>query len=353
MKNEIVENKKHFYKYDLMRLAFILMTLGVHVTVLSMRPSTHDFNYFIRAILSNFFIICNPLFFMLSGRLNLDKEFNKKEDYINFYKKKFISIIIPFFVISLIFYLFFYYNNLSILDFLNRFITDKIEPDGTYWFMYSYIAILIFSPFYSKMVKNMNKSEKKLFLIFGFIVNSIVTILLFFNIKTAISFDNLGIICWHFYYFAGYLIEDLFKEKYKRIILYVLGVLSLISTIVISFTIKGNYILTNPGLLLSLQAFAIYIFFNNLKDKKENIVRKTISFLSKYVFVFYLLHMAITKFIIQNLKLYNTGFGIILIYIDIFIIVILISIILQTVLIKPIQKLIGKIINKEKNNKEN
>ena len=155
MKNEnIVEtNQERIVKYDFMRIVFIMMTLGVHVVALSIRPTEFDVHYYVRVIFNGFFLICNPLFFMLSGRLNLAKEFTKKEDYIHFYKKKFISILLPFFIISLILYIILYTNSeFNFLDFINRFMSNSIEPDGTLWFIYPFIGIMLLSPFYSKML---------------------------------------------------------------------------------------------------------------------------------------------------------------------------------------------------------
>ncbi len=136
-----MEKKEYIFKYDLMRIIFMLMTLSVHIIAYVVKRGE------LYNVLDNFFILCNPLFFMLSGRLNLKKEFNKKEDYILYYKNKFKSIIIPLLIVSVIIQLI---KNGNMNRFYLNFITNSIEH--TYWFIYTLIGILILTRYYSKML---------------------------------------------------------------------------------------------------------------------------------------------------------------------------------------------------------
>ena len=340
-----MENKKeHSAKYDLMRLIFIMLTLGVHVVAISINPTEADIHCYIRVIFNGLFLVCNPLFFMLSGRLNLPKEFNKKEDYINYYKKKFISIIIPFFIISLLLYIVLN-NNFNFLDFLKRFVSNKIEPDGTLWFFYAITGILLLSPFYSKMLQAMSNKEKEIFLVVSLILNTIITSLNFFNISSSIGLSTIGIIGWHFYYFSGYIIEDLFKEKSKRIALYILGIISFAISIIIEICITHYYKLTDPCILLTFQAFAVYIAIYNIKDIKSTFIKKLLKYISNTTYTFYLLHMVIVRSIITYIGIYNTEWYSVLIYFVIFVITLILSTIVQYILLKPVQYISKKILH--------
>ena len=143
-------------------------------------------------ICTNFFMICNPLFFMLSGKFNLNKEFNSLEDYKKYYKSKIITIFIPFFIVSIIIYFLNNYNNLSIIDFFEKFTSGSIE--GTYWFIYNLIGIIIITPFLSKMIKNMNLLDKKIYFYFVIVITACITLILALGKKTIINFATFGII---------------------------------------------------------------------------------------------------------------------------------------------------------------
>lgn len=323
--------KKHIIEYDLMRVVFMLMTLGVHVIAYKLQKN------WLWMILDNFFIVCNPLFVMLSGRLNLGKEFKEKRDYINYYKSKFISIIIPFLLFSIILQLV-QYKNFN--NFLKNLISNNIE--STYWFVYTLIGILILSPFYSKMLQNMNKNEKKYFLFICIFVNFIIMLFDFFNISTALGIGTIGIIGWHFYYFSGYIIEDIFTKKDKKII-YILGILLFVLACTINMNIKYYYNFKEPGIILTLLAFTIYLLVKDYGKIKNRKFANIISFISKYSYVFYLVHMVVVRKVITYLNLCNIKISIIVTYILIFIITMCIAIISQTIIINPLQGIVRKL----------
>lgn len=178
------EKNNNIVEYDLMRIIFMLMTLGVHVVAYTLEKN------YLWMIFDNFLMACNPLFLMLSGRLNLVKDFKNKQDYKNFYLKKIISVFIPFLLFSILIQLLKYKE---INSFFKNFLSNNIE--STYWFVYTLIGILILSPFYSKMLQNMNKDEKKLFIYIIVIVNFIIMLFDFFDVSTAIGIGTVRN-CW-------------------------------------------------------------------------------------------------------------------------------------------------------------
>ena len=330
MEKQMIKKDKHVIEYDLMRVIFMLMTLGVHVVAYKLERNC------LWMILDNFFIVCNPLFIMLSGRLNLDKEFKNKKDYMNYYKRKFVSIIIPFLVFSIIIQLVQYK---SFNGFLKNLISNNIEP--TYWFVYTLIGILILSPFYSKMLQNMNKNEKKYFLYISIIANFIILLFDFFNISTTIGIGSVGIIGWHFYYFSGYIIEEVFEEKDKKTV-YILSILLFILACTINMNIKYYYKFKEPGIVLTFLAFAIYLLIKDSGKIKNKMMANIISFISKYSYAFYLAHMITLNYILNYFNLYSISIDIIAIFIITLIITLCISIIVQEIIINPIQKKISK-----------
>ncbi len=341
-----MESKKEerIFQYDLMRVVFMLMVLGVHVlSCIKQFMEPYNTTWYAITIATDLFMIGNPLFFMLSGKFNLNKNFSEKEDYKKFYVKRVMSIILPFIIVSILVYII-NNTNLSVVDYLQKMLAGKIS--GTYWFIYYLIGILILSPFFSKLLKNLSLWEKKLFLLIGFCMNAFITIWAFFKIPNMMTFATVGLVGWHFYYFAGYLIEDIFPSKKQRNILIIIGVVALISQILIRRFMNYSYRLTDPSPLLTLQAFGLYVF---LLDKvKINItkIQKAISKVAQYSFTFYLLHMVVVSrvanlFPLKITATHNMLFGVCIFVIS-FVITLGLSIVIQKIIINPLKKILEK-----------
>lgn len=337
--------KKRVFQYDFMRVVFMLMVLGVHV-LKNTKQFVHEYNtswYFFN-ILVDFFLIGNPLFFMLSGKFNLDKDYSKPEDYKRFYKKRVISILIPFVIVGGFIYVLKNLHNLNIVDYATKMLNGQVE--GTYWFVYSLIGILIFSPFFSKMFKNMSDFEKKLFLGIDFSINAIIVVFATFKLPLALKFQSVAFAFWHLYYFSGYLIEDVFKTKKSRNIMIVLGIIAFAIQLMIRRFVKYNYVLTDPSPLLTLEAFALYfVLLDKIKINSDKI-QKIISYLAQYSFVFYLLHMIVLRNVCKMFDLnidsiHNALYGIVIFIIS-FVVTLITSILMQKIIVKPIQKLFEK-----------
>lgn len=90
--------KKRVVRYDFMRVLMSLFVICVHTGFPSFISSNNLLNNSIRS----FLVVCNGVFFMISGKFNLRKNFESKSDYYNYYTDKFISIIVPYGIISCI-----------------------------------------------------------------------------------------------------------------------------------------------------------------------------------------------------------------------------------------------------------
>lgn len=342
-----MEEKKQnrIFQYDLMRVLFMLMVLGVHVLSVS-KQFSEEFNttWIATTIFTDIFLICNPLFFMLSGRFNLEKEFNTKEDYKKFYIKRIVTLLVPFLIFSIILYIYRNFNNLNIIDLFKGLLAGNIE--GTYWFVYTLLGIIIFSPFFSKMLKNMNLFEKKLFFIISFCVNTFITIFAVFKIPNMITFNIVGLAYWNFYYLMGGYIEEIFSTKKAKKIIILLGIFAFILQFILRCTINTGYRLTDPSPLLTLQALALYFFVLEFIKIKNEKLKNIVSYFAKYSYIFYLLHMTAINFVDNffNMNI-NAGLNLVFaicIFIISFILTMIIAIISEKIIIKPIQKCLLK-----------
>ena len=158
--------KKRVVRYDFMRVLMSLFVICVHTGFPSFISSNNLLNNSIRS----FLVVCNGVFFMISGKFNLRKNFESKSDYYNYYTDKFISIIVPYGIISCIL--------VKIVDKpqgIKNFIYLCIQSffstncQNHFWFMCCLIGMLVSAPFLAKMLNSMKKFELKLLFSIGII----------------------------------------------------------------------------------------------------------------------------------------------------------------------------------------
>ena len=136
-----------------------------------------------------------PIFFLISGYLLLSKQ----EDLWTFFKKRAVKIIIPFFVWSIVYDVFFAHSfgNVFTLDaVLKMFIRILRGPRAAQlWFFYSLIGLYFFTPILRLFVAKAKKSE-----ILYYIGLWFITMPVMFIVEEFTPLKN----GFELYYFAGY-----------------------------------------------------------------------------------------------------------------------------------------------------
>ena len=89
---KIMKTKQRSFNYDVMRILMSIFVIAVHTPL----PGKLSNSFVVWYALSCLYMQCNGVFFMISGRFNLMKAFQSKEDYIRYYKSKFVTIFVPF-----------------------------------------------------------------------------------------------------------------------------------------------------------------------------------------------------------------------------------------------------------------
>jgi surface polysaccharide O-acyltransferase-like enzyme len=96
--------KRIFYLDQLRALAIIAVVL-IHVSLfyfVSSRIDIHSFNWFVSNVFYSMCRFCVPIFLMLSGILLLNKDYN----FIEFIKKRYKRVILPFLFWSIVYIIF-------------------------------------------------------------------------------------------------------------------------------------------------------------------------------------------------------------------------------------------------------
>lgn len=331
----IIEEKQLFKKQEEKRIIYfdILNILAcICVVFLHMNGIVHNYTEtrsWKTALI--FEVVCYwavPVFIMLSGATLF--KYRERYDTKTFFKKRFIKVLIPWIVWSMILYII-NNKNLNMIQFIKDFIYCRIE--GIYWFMplilYLYCLIPIFSVF-------TEKQEYRKILIgivaFIFLFSSILEPLCIVFDKDFPTIFNycLNQNSYIIFLLLGYLLSTTQLNKKKRIIIYVLGILSALIRYGYTyyFSIQAGEVNRNLfdycGAVSVLLAMAVFVFIKQIDwnkfTQKININPNILREVSSCSLGIYLIHMLVKNqltnlFNINAHSIYYRTFGAIVLYI--------------------------------------
>lgn len=196
-----LEEKKRNANIDLARIMAMLFVIAVHIP-----PYPYDDDIVVYTVLSPIvFLLPNHLFFALSGFLNIDKAFNCREDYRNFYVSRLINIVFPFLVVSLAIYLGQAIVNQGNISFEDAYLwfNSRMYTETHLWFVCVLIGCILSTPFLSKAVHAMEDFELNIVfaisLIWAFCAECLTT-----NLGIPFHFGGWPFSGYFFCYFAGF-----------------------------------------------------------------------------------------------------------------------------------------------------
>lgn len=214
-------------------------------------------------------ILCKmavPLFFMVSGALLIDKKESIKELLLKRVFKYGIILVL----FSFIQYIFIINRNpmgeFDLKEFIKGVYSSEIV--GPYYFIYSYIAILIMLPFIRKMISNMEKAEFLYLTFLQILIIGIAPIVGFIGKEHYLNLDLFILGNNIFYFIMGYFFENVLKEDfYKKgniIKLNAVGLTCIVISCLMtyySYLLKGEYSQMFYMNLIAIPAFAVFCFW--------------------------------------------------------------------------------------------
>lgn len=303
-----MEKEKNRIEYcDLLRFIAIISVVLIHVLA-DFRDYYLIYNksyYLILTFIDSITRAGVPIFFMLTGIFMLNSK--KDENYKDFLKKRIPKLIIPFFIISIIYYIYETLKSnktLSIINFINLFTSDNIKYH--FWFMYSIILIYLLIPFLKKLIQSLKKEELRNLITIIFISNILTLVKAIsqkYDLNLLNGFIYPNIIIYTNYLFLGYyLFKYDFPQKYKKT-LYIIAIISLIIMPI------GDYFLTKDfrqdNLLVASSPFAFILataLFTFIKDnynklKLKSKQKKFLSYTSNIIFYIYMMHVIVMEIV--------------------------------------------------------
>lgn len=300
--------------FDLLRIVAISLVVLLHtVSPIVSGASVNSTSFIIANILNGISRIGVPIFFMISGALMLNEE---KEISIKMILNKYVKNIAILLVCWSFFYaclyevivpLFIKKEEIVIIDFL----TAIINGSTHLWFLFVIIGLYLITPFLRTFVKKDNSKLVLYFIIlagiFCLLPKTLDAILYIVDsnrygvIGQWLSKFSMGFVldCTIYYLLGWYIINNPISKR-NRMIVYIIGGISLIYTIlsVQLFSSEGNYIgeLIHNNLTLNIYFYAtsVFLFFwYTFKEKTFLRNQQFIVKLSNLSFGVYLIHIAV------------------------------------------------------------
>lgn len=255
-------------------------------------------------IIVSIFYPAVPIFFMITGANLLD--YQEKYSTKEYFKKRINKVLIPYLIWTLLMIIYrLATKDLSFSDLTFKYIFNGLSNGSImnyYWFFPPLICVYLSIPLFASVE---NGKKKKLFsylAIVGFVLNIFIPFIskvfnlgLSNNIYLMVSYNYL------FYVIVGYLLDKNTLQKKYRIVIYILGILGLLSIMIGTYYLSikaGSINETFKGYLsvpCVLYAISVFVFCKELCNKIK--LWKIFDILSKYTFEFYLMHFVILNFV--------------------------------------------------------
>lgn len=300
------------YSVDLLRVLCCFLVVWIHTAPMYtayLSINVTPFQGALSLLIECFVRVGLPVFFVISGMFILNQNIG---NIFSFYKKRLISISVPFIIFSILHYLISsYWNHTSpsITDYASR-LTNTTAISIHFWFVYAIIGLYIVSPFFAFMIRQLDSRQ-------AWVGLGVLTFMLIYNVYlshliTGIVMPEFSV--WLVYFIAGGLIT---KVTLPRKIIILLLVVGYASTVLASYLNVNNVFSFSlkpyeNGLNMFVFTMALVCLFTHFNFTPGKAVSKILLFISANTYSLYLIHIAslmtVTKFI-PGWWIYNNVFS--------------------------------------------
>lgn len=306
--------KKRFFYIDLLNCFAIFSVLMLHSSQLFFHGNPYSIKTMICGIIQALFIPAVYIFFMNSGAMLLD--YRDRQSTKCFIIKRLKRVFIPFLVWTVIYYIYDLRFTASpgptlrshpgINDFLIGIANNNIN--NIFWFFYVILAIYLTIPVLSLVTKD---HEDYLFLIvcFSFIMNDILHWLsgiMNINVDNMFFYKlfNPIIMTYLPYAIIGYLLKKNFFSKQQENMIIILGLTTLLLSIVNILTLKRYTLLNNIGpMLYSTSIYILFVRLSNFELLNSSLLHKMFMCASGCSLSMYVLHVIFFKIFDNTFRL--------------------------------------------------
>ena len=338
--------KKRSINLDIIRIFALFSVISVHFFLHSgfYDDTLNGIKDFILVTAREFFMICVPLFIILTGYLNNKKEISKE-----YYKSLIPKLLVYLFcaIIQIVVMKYYEHKNITFISSIITITNFKIHYG---WYMNMYVGLFLLIPFLNIIYNNLkNKKEKQILILTLLILTSLPSIL----VKSNIFFSDFWTTIYPItYFFIGCYLKEygLNISKSKNIIIIILLLLIYgVTNYYLCFNktfIKTNFNYSWCGIMPLSLAILVFNLLLNIKGNNNKFISK----ISELTFGAYLVEWVFDR-IVYNILNKNIIYENRIYYYIMCVIIVFVCSILLSYMVNLIVDLIMKIFNniKEKN----
>lgn len=280
-KNIGIEIFRIFLMYNIVLFHFSNSWGAVPLTI----DTPMSFNWFVLAVAYLGGGTGNCGFALISGYLLYNKSFNKKRVMRFWLEVWFYSVFcgtIAFLLHSTNFPL----NKENIISMFFPVLTNQ------YWYMSTYIVIMLFSPFLNKMIASLDKEEYQRLLIIAFIVFSLIPSI-FTSSRWMVGTNNIAIM-FVMYLVGAYIHMFNMNGRYTIPVSFLLIIIGVGSIYIRKMLCKDPitwFVWETEKIIPVILSITLFLTFKNINVRLSEKMDKFITFFSSSVFAVYLLHI--------------------------------------------------------------
>ena len=308
VKSTLMDNERVLY-LDILRIFSVFCMIVLHANLTGFRYfSPESFEWQVYNVFGSLVRICVPLFVMISGALFLDP--NKEIPLTKLFSKYILRIVTAFLFWSVLYAIYnaFYFEG-STKESVVQFIKEVISGQFHMWFLFMIVGLYLIVPFLKKITANKKLTEY--FLILAFIFALIIPLLMKWTalgspiFETILGNANIAFVTkFPIYYVAGYYFSINQISCRNKLIIYILGIVSIIFTIFTNsylsiqagagFEALYDYLYPNTALF----TLAVFIFFRSFFEERQfsDKATRAVLLFSKCSFGIYLAHVFVLIF---------------------------------------------------------
>lgn len=380
-----VAGKPRDVNYDLLRVVAMCLVIGVHVinNYMPVKMALTGGAETVRSVLFALFMVCNPLFIMVSGRFNLTCDAGRLGStrlsgnlpgsgsdartgggagqadpgslapYVRYYYKRFVSLIVPYLLYAggMGFVAYLVIDHRSVGGAVSGTLFDLFSgyDDSVYWFVFMLAGFVLATPFLAAMMRAIGRSGAWLLIGLAAAVAAAEQIcnLAGYPLTFLQSFPWRGLLV---YYLFGFVLEYYPPSTRMRHGLYASAPFALAWTVATPYLFAGQQIQVGRTLTVSFAVVvaAVFLFFRYDVHPASARLRRAITWLAGYSYTIYLVHSPLSKVLISpRIPAPTDGWsyaGIsVLMFGATLLAALLFAVIADTVVLKPVQRLLRKV----------
>lgn len=285
---------------DLVRAFAILFVICVHFFLKTEFYSTPLLgnNMYLQVSLRMSFLICVPLFIILTGYLQIEKTPTKS------YFKKIIPILVVYLNYSIIAILvreYYFKENHTALEWFAMILS--FEADSYSWYVNMYIGLFLLSPYINILYKNINTRTQKIILIAILLFITGVPDFLNHKLRGILFFPDFWVTIYPItYYLIGCYIRE-YQIKLNK----VWGLIALFIVILFEMFIEVHYAMGGifkgmsgyySSLLIAIHSVIFFLIFYDM-NIKVNFVSKSLTLISLLSLDIYLASNITDRFVYE------------------------------------------------------